>query len=59
MCNISLFVRKGKQAKKGDDCTVRIVPHGMLTVQVVRSIQADMAAPEDDTWHLLEVTHGR
>jgi hypothetical protein len=54
MSKISRSVRKGKQAKKGDDCTYRIVrtvPRGMLTVQVVRSIQM--------MWHLQEVTHGR
>jgi hypothetical protein len=47
MRKISHSVRKGKQAKKGDDCTVRIVctvPCGMLTVQAVRSIKM--------TWHL-------
>jgi hypothetical protein len=38
MRKISRSVRKGKQAKKGDDCTVYTVPRGMLTVQVVWSI---------------------
>jgi hypothetical protein len=36
MRKISRSVRKPKQAKKGDDCTVRTVPRGMLTVQAVR-----------------------
>jgi hypothetical protein len=35
MRKISRSVRKPKQGKKGDDCTVRIVPRGMLTVQAV------------------------
>jgi hypothetical protein len=45
MSKISRSVRKVKQAKKGDDCTVR-------------TVQADVAAPEGDTWQLLEMTCG-
>jgi hypothetical protein len=51
MSKISCSVRKGKQGKKGDDCIVRTVPRGMLTVQAIRSIQM--------MWHLQEATHGR
>jgi hypothetical protein len=51
MRKISRSVRKAKQEKKGDDCTVRTVPRGMLTVQAVWSIQM--------MWQLQEVTHGR
>jgi hypothetical protein len=39
MRKISRSAQKGKQGKKGDKCIVRTVPCGMLTVQVVRSIQ--------------------
>jgi hypothetical protein len=35
MRKISRSVRKPKQAKKGDDCTVHTVPRGMLTVHAV------------------------
>jgi hypothetical protein len=35
MRKISHSVRKAKQGKKGDNCTVCTVPHGMMTVQAV------------------------
>jgi hypothetical protein len=47
MQKISRSVRKPKQAKKGDDCTVRTVRTD------------DVATPGDDTWQFLKTTHGR
>jgi hypothetical protein len=44
MSKISHSVQKVKQAKK----------RGMI----VQSVQADVAAPEGDTWQLLEMTRG-
>jgi hypothetical protein len=56
MQKISRFVRKPKQAKKGDDCTVRTVPRGRLTVQAIHGHTDDVAASGDDMWQVMWCT---
>jgi hypothetical protein len=58
MEKISRSVRKVKQAKKGDDCTVRTV-HVAGSVQLTwQGRTADVAASEGDMWQTVRRTRG-